>query len=121
MFASTLTAGDDWSTPEFDTTKVIVTALLAAGPPDAAVKTKTPGICVHTAVAPSCPEVDVTLRDGESGVCNPVSPVIVTVDPSAKSKFAVSIIVSVLLAPETGELCSIDLTMNRGTKIFSGL
>jgi hypothetical protein len=40
-----------------------------------------------------------------SPVCEPVSPVIVTVEPVARFTSAVSVTVIVLVEPDTGELC----------------
>jgi hypothetical protein len=55
------------------------------GPPDAAVSTSVPLLCVQSPVLPSFEELVATARDDESVVCVPVRPEIVTVDPSARS------------------------------------
>jgi hypothetical protein len=44
----------------------------------------------------------------------------VTVDPTGRSKSAVSETVSVLSAPDPGVLCRIDFTVKLGTTTFSG-
>ena len=48
-------------------------------------------------------------------VCDPVSPVMVTVDPAARLKLAVNETVNVLVAPGTGVLCWIDFRLKLGT------
>jgi hypothetical protein len=44
----------------------------------------------------------------------------VTVDPAGRSKSAVSETVNVLVAPDAGVLCRIDVTVKLGTTTFSG-
>jgi hypothetical protein len=83
--ADTLTAGDDCTVPGFVKLKVITQAVPDTVPPDAAVSTNCPELCIHALVAPRRLDVDVTGKDGESAVCEPVSPVIVTVEPFARS------------------------------------
>ena len=55
-----------------------------------------------------------------SAVCDPVSPVLVTVDPAARSKSAVKETVNVLVAPDAGLLCRIDFRLKLGTTNVSG-
>ena len=66
---------------------VIVTCLRVNGvavPGDATVSTSCPAVCVHAPVFPRRPDVDVTARLVASAVCEPVSPITVTVDPVAR-------------------------------------
>jgi hypothetical protein len=83
--ALTKTAGDACPTAVFVKLKVTVHTVADTVPPDAAVSTSVPKLCVHTPVNPRRLDVDVTGKDGESAVCEPVSPVIVTVEPFARS------------------------------------
>ena len=86
IWADTLTAGDAWSEAGLVKTNVTSTApSLTLGPPDAAVITSLPGVCVKLAVLPSFPDVVVTASDDVSPVIDPVRPVIVIVDPSVRS------------------------------------
>ena len=117
--AATLTAGDACPTAGFVKSKVTVHSVPDTVPPDAAVSTSVP----EPSQAPAVPrrlDVDVIAKDGEVAVCEPVSPVIVTVEPFARFTFAVSVIVSVLVAPDTGLLCLIVLTLNTGTTTKRG-
>ncbi len=103
--ADTLTAGDDCAEAGFVKSKVTVHTVPDVVPPNAAVSTSVPELCVQAPVVPRRLDVDVTGSDGESAVCEPVSPVIVTVEPFARLTSAVSITVSVLVAFDTGVLC----------------
>ncbi len=82
--ADTLTAGDDCAVAGFVKMKVTTQAVPDAVPLDAAVSTSVPELCVQAPVAPRRLDVDMTGKDGESAVCEPVSPVIVTVEPFAR-------------------------------------
>ena len=75
---------------------------------------------VHVPLVPSRPDVEDTVKLALSSVCDPVSPVMVTVDPVAKLKLAVSETVSVLVAPGTGVLCWIHVQLNLGSTTVSG-
>ena len=74
-------------------------------PPDAAVSTSWSRMLVHIPVVPRMLDVDVTAKVSESVVCEPVRPVIVTVDPTSRFTLAVSVTVNVFAAPDTGVLC----------------
>ena len=92
-------------------------------PPDATVNTSCPGVCVHAPLVPNSSSVEVTvtlLCPVGDPVCDPVSPVMVTVDPAGRSKSAVSETVNVLVAPDAGVLCPIDVTVKLGTTTVSG-
>jgi hypothetical protein len=102
--ADTLTAGDDCAVAGFVKLKVTVNAVPDKGPPNAAVSTSCPVLCVQSPAAPRRLDVEVTVKLS-SAVCEPVSPVIVTVEPFARLTSAVSITVSVLVAFDTGVLC----------------
>ena len=82
--ADTLTAGDDWAVPGFVKWNVTTQAVPDVVPPDPAVSTSSPELCVHEPVVPRRLDVDVTDKDDELTVCEPVSPVIVTVEPFAR-------------------------------------
>ena len=82
--AATLTAGDACAVAGFVKSKVTVHSVPDTVPPDAAVSTSVPELCVHTPVVPRRLDVDVTCKLGEVAVCEPVSPVIVTVEPFAR-------------------------------------
>ena len=114
--ADTLTAGATCAESGF--VKANVTS--HAENPDAAVNTSCPDACVHVPLVPSRPDVEDTLKLALSSVCDPVSPVMVTVDPAARSKSAVSATVNVLVAPDAGVLCPIDVTVKLGTTTVSG-
>jgi hypothetical protein len=103
--ADTLTAGDDCAVAGFVNLNVTTQAVPDVVPPDAAVSTSCPELWFHTPVVPKRLDVDVTAKASESGVCEPVSPVIVTVDPAGRSTSAVSVTVIVLFAPDTNVLC----------------
>jgi hypothetical protein len=60
---------------------------------------------VQSPVVPNRVRVDVTSREDVSTVCEPVRPVIVTVDPIPRLQFAVSVTVRVLSALVEGLLC----------------
>ena len=118
--ADTLTAGD--ACDEFLFVKLNVTSHAV---PDtvtepAAVNTSCPDACVHVPLVPSRPDVEDTVKLALSSVCDPVSPVMVTVDPAARSKLAFSETVNVLVAPDAGVLCPIDVTVKLGTTTVSG-
>ena len=82
--AATLTAGDACARAGFVKSKVTVHAVPDTVPPDTAVSTSVPELCVHTPVVPRRLDVDVTCKLGEAAVCEPVSPVIVTVESSGR-------------------------------------
>jgi hypothetical protein len=82
--ADTLTAGDDCAVAGFVKLNVTTQAVPDVVPPNAAVSTSPPVLWFHTPIVPRRLDVDVTAKLAESGVCEPVSPVIVTVDPSAR-------------------------------------
>ena len=82
--ADTLTAGDDCAEAGFVKLKVTAYAVPEVVPPDAAVSTSVPELCVQAPVVPRRLDVDVTAKL-PSAVCEPVSPVIVTVEPFARS------------------------------------
>ncbi len=106
--ADTLTAGDDCAVAGFVKLNVNTQAVPDVVPPDAAVSTSCPELCVHAPVVPRRLDVDATAKLAEYtefAVCEPVSPVIVTVEPFARFTFAVSVTVSVLVAFDTGVLC----------------
>jgi hypothetical protein len=86
LFASVadkLTSGDDCAEAGFVKLKVTAYAFPDVGPPNAAVSTSCPVLCVHAPVVPRRLDVDVTAKLS-SAVCEPVSPVIVTVEPAAR-------------------------------------
>jgi hypothetical protein len=82
--ADTLTAGDTWAVTGFVNWNVTTQAVPAVVPPPAAVSTSCPTVLVHTPIVPRRFDVDVTAKDAESAVCEPVSPVMVTVEPVAR-------------------------------------
>jgi len=82
--ADTLTAGDDCAVAGFVKLNLTSQAAPDVVPPDAAVSTSSPVLRFHAPDVPKKLDVDVTARACESGVCEPVSPAIVTVDPSAR-------------------------------------
>ena len=102
--AATLTAGDACAVAGFVKSKVTVHSVPDTVPPDAAVSTSVPELCVQAPAVPRRLDVDVIAKLAVS-VCEPVSPVIVTVEPFVRFTFAVSVTVSVLVAPDTGVLC----------------
>ena len=57
--------------------------VLDVTPPDDAVKISVPS-SFQTPLVPSLLGLDCTLNDDEDGVCDHVSPVMVTLDPSAR-------------------------------------
>ena len=118
--ADTLTAGDDCAVAVLFKVKVTTHAVPDAVPSDAAVNTSCPDDCVHAPLVPNRLDVEDTVKLALSAVCDPVSPVMVTVDPAARSKLAVSETVNVLVAPENGVLCRIDLRLKLGTTTSSG-
>mmetsp|Transcript_56032 Transcript_56032/g.131973 ORF Transcript_56032/g.131973 Transcript_56032/m.131973 type:complete len:234 (-) Transcript_56032:144-845(-) len=83
------------------------------------VSTSVPVLCVQTPAVPSSPDVVDTVSAPVSAVCDPVSPVTVTVDPDARSQLACSVAVMVLLTPATGVLCSMLSTLNTGSTTYS--
>ena len=84
--ADTLTAGDDCAVAGFVKLNVTTQAVPDVVPGDAAVSTSCPELCVHAPVVPRRLDVDVTAKlAGFPAVCEPVSPVIVTVEPFARS------------------------------------
>ena len=82
--AATLTAGDACPTVVFVKLKVTIHSVPDTVPPDAAVSTSVPKLSQAPAV-PRRLDVDVTGKVAEVAVCEPVSPVIVTVEPFARS------------------------------------
>ena len=83
--ADTLTAGDDCAVAGFVKLNVTTQAVPDVVPPDAAVNTSCPELCVHAPVVPRRLDVDVTAKLAEiPAVSEPVSPVIVTVEPVAR-------------------------------------
>jgi hypothetical protein len=117
--ADTLTTGESCAVALFVNSNVTSHAVPDTVPPDAAVNTSCPVVCVHAPLVPNRLSVETTVKL-LPGVCDPVSPVIVTVDPSGRSKSAVSETVSVLVAPDPGVVCRIDFTVKLGTTTFSG-
>ena len=104
--AATLTAGDACAVAGFVKSKVTVHAVPDTVPPDTAVSTSVPELCVHTPVVPRRLDVDVTTKlAGLPAVSEIVSPVIVTVEPSARFTLAVSVTVNVFSKPAIGVLC----------------
>ena len=83
--AATLTGGDACSPAVFVKLKVTIHSVPDTVPPGPAVSTSVPELCVQAPAVPRRLDVDVTGKDGEFTVCEPVSPVIVTVEPSARS------------------------------------
>jgi hypothetical protein len=118
--ADTLTAGDDCAESGFVNSNITTHSVPDTVPPDAAVNTSSPDDCVHAPLVPNRSSVDVTGKLALSAVCDPVSPVMVTVDPAARSKSAVSETVIVLVAPDFGVLCWIDFRLKLGTTTVSG-
>ncbi len=82
--ADTLTAGDDCAVAGFVKLNVTTQAAPDVVPPDAAVSTSCPELCVHAPVVPRRLDVDVTAKFRSPAVCEPVSPVIVTVEYVAR-------------------------------------
>jgi hypothetical protein len=104
--ADTLTAGDGCALTGFLKPNVTTQAVPDVVPPDAAVSTSRPELCVHAPVVPRRLDVDVTAKLAEfPAVCEPVSPVIVTVEPSARSTFAVTVTLNVFSKPAIGVRC----------------
>jgi len=103
--ADTLTAGDDCVVTGFLKLNVTTQAVSDVVPPFAAVSTSSPELCVHEPVVPRRLDVDVAAKLATSAVCELVSPVIVTVEPSARLKLAVSVTVNVFSKPAIGVLC----------------
>ena len=81
--ADTLTAGDDCAVAGFVKLNVTTQAVPDVVPPDAAVSTSCPELCVQAPAAPRRLHVEVTAKLPPA-VCEPSSPVIVTVEPSAR-------------------------------------
>ena len=103
--AATLTGGDACSPAVFVKLKVTVYAVPDTVPPGPAVSTSVPELFVQAPAAPRRLDDDVTGKVCESSVCEPVSPVIVTVESVARFTLAVSVTVIVLVAFDTGVLC----------------
>jgi hypothetical protein len=118
--ANTLTAGDACAAAGLYKTKVTTHTVPDAVPPDAAVNTSCPDACVHAPLVPNRFDVEDTVKLPESAVCDPVNPEIVTLDPVARLKLAVSETVKVLVAPDIGVLCWIDFTLKLGTCTVNG-
>jgi hypothetical protein len=118
--ADTFTAGDACAESGFVNTNVTSHAVPDTVPKPAAVNTSCPDDCVHAPLVPNRPDDEDTVKFALSAVCDPVSPVIVTVDPAARLKLAVSETVNVLVAPDTGVLCRIDSRLKLGTTTVSG-
>jgi hypothetical protein len=117
--ADTLTAGDTCAVALFVKANVTTHGVPDTVPPDATVNTSCPGVCVHVPLVPNSSPVEVTVTLLPD-VCEPVSPVMVTLDPAGRSKSAVSETVNVLVAPDAGVLCPIDFTVKLGTTTVSG-
>ena len=118
--AITLTAGDACVAAGLYKTKVTTHTVPDAVPPDAAVNTSCPDACVHAPLVPNRFDVEDTVTLPESAVCDPVSPVIVTLDPVARLKLAVSETVNVFGTPAMISLCWIDFRLKLGTTTVSG-
>ncbi len=103
--ADTLTAGDDCAVTGFLKLNVTTQAVSDVVPPFAAVSTSSPELCVQEPVVPRRLDVDVVAKLATSAVCELVSPVIVTVEPFARLKLAVSVTVNVFSKPAIGVLC----------------
>ena len=103
--ADTLTAGDDCAVTGFLKLNVTTQAVSDVVPPFAAVSTSSPELCIHEPLVPRRLDVDVAAKLVTSAVCELVSPVIVTVEPSARLKLAVSVTVNVFSKPAIGVLC----------------
>ena len=83
--ADTLTIGDDCAVAGFLKLNVTTQTVPDVVPPDAAVSSSCPELCVHAPVVPRRFDVDVTAKlAGLPAVSELVSPVIVTVEPSAR-------------------------------------
>jgi hypothetical protein len=82
--ADTLTSGDDCVVTGFLKLNVTTQSVPDVVPGDTAVSTSRPKLCVHSPVVPRRLDVDVTAKL-PSAVCEPVSPVIVTVESVARS------------------------------------
>ncbi len=83
--ANTLTAGDGCAVAGFVKLNVTSQSVPDVVPPVSAVSTSVPELCVQLPAVPRRLDVDVTGKDGEFNVCEPVSPMIVTVEPFARS------------------------------------
>ena len=81
--AATLTAGDACPTAVFVKLKVTIHSVPDTVTPDAVVSTSVPKLSQAPA-GPRRLDVDVTGKVAEVAVCEPVSPVIVTVEPAAR-------------------------------------
>ena len=103
--AITLTDGDICASAVFVSSNVTTHAVHFAVPPDAAVNTSCPEDCVHVPLVPNRSDVEDTDKFALSAVCDPVSPMIVTVDPVGRLKLAVNETVIVLNEPNMGVLC----------------
>ena len=104
--ADTVTGGDDCVVAGFVKLNVTSQAVPDVGyGHDATVSTSCPELCVHTPFIPKRRHVDVTVKLAESAEFEPVSPVIVTVDPAWRSTSAVSVTVIVFATPDNGVLC----------------
>ena len=82
--AATLTTGDPCPKAVFVKLNVTTHSVPDTVPPDAAVSTSVPKLS-HAPAVPRRLDVDVTGKVAEVAVCEPVSPVIVTVEPFARS------------------------------------
>ena len=109
LFASVadkLTGGDvACSAAGFFKVNVAVIATSLEIPVDPAVSTSSPLVFVHAPVAVRAVVGDDVTVKVVSDVSEPVSPVIVTIEPSARPTFALSVTVMTLSAPDTGVLC----------------
>ena len=83
--ADAFTVGEDCAVSGFLKLNVTTQAIPDVVPPFAAVSTSVPELCVHEPAVPRRLGVDVTGNVSEVAVCEPVSPVIVTVEPAARS------------------------------------
>ena len=100
--ADILTGGDDCAVALLCKLNITTQGVPAFSPDDVAVSTSCPKLCVHEPTSPRRSDVEVNAKPGESAVCEPVRPEIVTVDPAARLKFAVSVTVNVLMVSHAG-------------------
>jgi hypothetical protein len=120
IITDTFTTGDDCAVVGFVKVKVTTHGVPDTVPPAAAVNTSCPDVRFHAPVVPNRSPVDITVKFALLPVCDPVRPVMVTVDPAARLKLAVSETVNVFAAFATGVLCWIDFRLKPGTSTVSG-
>jgi hypothetical protein len=102
--AKTLTNGALYSAAACRTSNPAVHAVPNAIPPSAAVSTSWPVECVHAPAVPNKFAFDDTVRLASSAVWEPVSPLIVTVDPAGKLQLSVNVTDNVTRELATGVL-----------------